>query len=104
MGFFLTNLTSTLSCLGQFLATESPLKMMKNAFYFTLKPLFVLKIFKFLSSIFGHVEKRLDLIDKVNFKIYDVTTRETNNCNTHTAQYLKNKRQSDSEIWSVNTI
>ena len=28
---------------------ESPLKMMKNAFYFILKALFVLKIFKFLS-------------------------------------------------------
>ena len=37
-----------LSDLRQFLATESPLKMMKNAFYFTLKALFVLKIFKFL--------------------------------------------------------
>ena len=38
-----------LSGLRQFLATESPLKMMKNAFYFTSKALFVLKIFKFLS-------------------------------------------------------
>ena len=28
---------------------ESPLKMMKNAFYFILRALFVLKIFKFLS-------------------------------------------------------
>ena len=28
---------------------EIPLKMMKNAFYFNLKALFVLKIFKFLS-------------------------------------------------------
>ena len=28
---------------------ESPLKMIKNAFYFILKALFVLKIFKFLS-------------------------------------------------------
>ena len=36
---------------------ESPLKMMKNAFYFILKALFVLKIFKFLSRLFGHVEK-----------------------------------------------
>ena len=51
-------------CLG---ATESPLKMMKNAFYVTLKALFVLKIFKFLSWYFGHVEKRVDLKDKVNF-------------------------------------
>ena len=38
-----------LSGLRQFLATESPLKMIKNAFYLTLKALFVLKIFKFLS-------------------------------------------------------
>ena len=38
-----------LSGLRQFLATESPLKMMKNAFYFTSKALFVLKIFKLLS-------------------------------------------------------
>ena len=32
-----------------FLANQSPLNLMKNAFHFTLKPLFVLKIFKFLS-------------------------------------------------------
>ena len=49
-----------LSDLKQFLATESPLKAMKNAFYFTLKALFLLKKFKFLSWIFGHVEKQLD--------------------------------------------
>ena len=36
---------------------ESPLKVMKNAFYFILKALFVLKIFKFLSRLFGHVGK-----------------------------------------------
>ena len=36
---------------------ESPLKKMKNAFYFIVKAYFVLKIFKFLSWIFGHVEK-----------------------------------------------
>ena len=34
-------LKGALSSLGQFLAIESPLKMMKNAFYFTLKTLFV---------------------------------------------------------------
>ena len=37
-----------LSGLRQFLVTESPLKMMKNAFRFTLKALFILKIFKLL--------------------------------------------------------
>ena len=40
-----------LSDLRQFLATESPLKMMKNAFYFTLKAFFLLKKFKFLSVL-----------------------------------------------------
>ena len=42
-------LKGALSGLRQFLATESPLKMMKNVFYFISKALFVLKIFKFLS-------------------------------------------------------
>ena len=37
------------------------LKIMKNAFYFTLKALFVLKIFKILSRLFVHVEKTAGL-------------------------------------------
>ena len=56
-----------LSSLRQFLAAESPLKMMKNAFYFMSKVLFVLKIFKFLSWLFSHVAKLLDKKDTVNF-------------------------------------
>ena len=39
------------------------------SFYFTLQALFVLKIFNFLSWHFGHVAKRLDFKDKVNFNI-----------------------------------
>ena len=42
-------LKGALLCLRQFLTTESPLKMMKNVFYFTSKAHSVLKIFKFLS-------------------------------------------------------
>ena len=49
----------TLSGLRQFLAIESPLNI-KNAFYFTLKAFFVLKIFKFFSRLFGRVAKQLD--------------------------------------------
>ena len=63
--------------------------MMKNAFYFASKALFGLNIFKFLSRLFGHVVKRLDKKDKVNFKFYDVTAWLTNNCNTHILQYLE---------------
>ena len=40
-----------------FTSMESPLKMMKNAFHFILKVLFVLEILKFLSLLFGHVGK-----------------------------------------------
>ena len=46
---FFSSIKGALLGLKQFLATESPLKMMKNAFYFTLIALFVLNIFK-LSS------------------------------------------------------
>ena len=42
-------LKDALEGLRQFLASESPIKQTKNEFYFTLKALFVLKIFKFLS-------------------------------------------------------
>ena len=40
--YFKFVLKSALSSLRQFLITESPLKMMKNTFYFTLKALLVL--------------------------------------------------------------
>ena len=43
----LGTIKGALSGLRQFLATERPLKIMENAFYFTLKALFVLKIFRF---------------------------------------------------------
>ena len=62
---------------------------MKNAFYFTSKALFILKIFKFLSWLFGHAAKRLDKKEKVNFKFYDVTAWLANNCNKHIAQYFE---------------
>ena len=47
--------------------------MTENAFNFTSKALLVLEIFKFLSSLFGHLAKGLDKKDKVYFKFYDVT-------------------------------
>ena len=42
-------LQSEVSSLRQFLLTESSSKLVKNAFYFTLKAVLDLKIFKFLS-------------------------------------------------------
>ena len=78
--------------------------MMKHAFYFMLKALFVLKISKFLTWIFGHVEKWLDKNAKDCFKIYYVADWETNNYNILIVQYLKKERQSGNEIWSVKRI
>ena len=45
---------------------ESPLNMIKNAFYFTLKALFFLKILKFLSWLFARVKiGKIGLISKL---------------------------------------
>ena len=65
---------------------------MKNAFYFTIKSVFVLKIFTFLSWLFDYVEKRLDEGIRVNFKFYYVTTWETSNGDTYCAQYHSKKK------------
>ena len=79
---------------------ESPFKMMKNAFCFILKALSVLKIFRFLSWLVGHIEKTAWLQRSVNFKVYGVTTWLTNNYNTRIVQYLTKNREPDKEIWS----
>ena len=62
---------------------------MENVFYFTSKAVFLIKIFKFLSSLFDQVAKQLDKKDKINFKFYDVTAWLTNNCYRHIVQYLE---------------
>ena len=49
-----------LTGLRQIFGNWKPFEMIENAFYFTSKAFFVLKIFKFLSWLFGHVSKRLD--------------------------------------------
>ena len=57
------------SGIGQFLRTEKLWKLMKNSPYFIiLKALFSLKIFKFLSWFFGHVEKMIWLERKTKFE------------------------------------
>ena len=62
---------------------------MKNTFHFTLKAPFVLKIFKFLSCVFGHVAKLLDKKDKIDFRFYDVTAWLINDYNTYIPLYLE---------------
>ena len=78
-----------LPVLSTFLKIESPLKVMKNAFYLTLK---LFSFFKYLNlaDVFGYAGKRLDIKKvKVSFKIYEGIYWETNYYNTHITQYLK---------------
>ena len=63
--FYVSPFKAALSGLRQFVTAESPLKVIKYAFYFTSKALFVLKIFTLSSWIFSHVAKRLDKKDKI---------------------------------------
>ena len=42
-----------------------------------------------MSWIFGFAEQQVDLKDKVNFKIYGLTTWEPSIDNAHIGQYLK---------------
>ena len=46
--YYIHHFQGTLEGLRQFLITESPLEMMKNAFYFILKAHFVLKFLSYL--------------------------------------------------------
>ena len=47
---------STLSGLRQVLATESPLKVMENALYFTSEALFILNIYVFIFTFWSCIE------------------------------------------------
>ena len=66
LGYFLNKISICEKCLPKcspskkvcvICLIESPLKMMKNAFYFISKAFFVLKKTKFLSWLFGHIGK-----------------------------------------------
>ena len=81
---------------------ERSLKMMKNAFYFILKAVFVLKIVKFFVMTFWSSREN-GFIRKLRLTARFMTWF-TNNYNTHSAQYLTKQKQPDDEIWSVNRI
>ena len=56
------------------------------------KFILILRYLKWCPDFFGHVRKRGDRKTKVNFKIYDVATRETNKYKTHISRRKSNKR------------
>ena len=70
---------------------ESPLEMMKNTFYFILKALFVLNIFKFLSRFFWSCTKN-DLIWKIRLTSTFMTSKP--GLQTIATQILPNISQS----------
>ena len=87
----------TLSCWRQFLtADENPLKMVGNASCFISKAPFLLAILKFYFPLFGHLEKRFDEKDQVNFKTWETWENLPhnlgNNQNTHISRSKGNQR------------
>ena len=75
---------------------DSPSKIMKNALYFILKAPFVLSgSLNFSSWLFGFYK------NKVNLKIFDVTTWLTNIYNTNTDQISGSKGSLTTKFWSV---
>ena len=64
-----------------------------NVFFIScfIQVLFFFNKFEFIKchQFLDHVEKRLDKIAKINFKIYDLTKWIANNYNFHIARYLK---------------
>ena len=65
-------------------------KFLKHLWWLLLlEALSVLQLLKFLSRLFDDAAKKLDNKAKVNFKVYDIATWETNNCNSYIAQNLK---------------
>ena len=73
---------------GTSFANWKPFKNDEKCFLFNLKSSFRSQDIKFLSWLFGLVEKQLDEKNKIYFKTCDVINWDTNNCNTHIAQYL----------------
>ena len=77
--------------------------MMKNAFYFILKALFVLKIFTFLSRLFRHAGKN-GLIRKI--RLTSKSTTSKSGLQTIAIHVLPNTSQSKGKqmICAINII
>ena len=82
--------------------TGSPLKVMK-IFYFILKALFILKIFKFLSRLFGHVETARS--ERQGYFQNSWRHNQVNKQLQYTYCSISHEgKQLDYETWSINRI
>ena len=68
--------------------------MMEIVFYFTLKDLFVLSMFKVLACFLVKQKNRLGQKDQINFKTYYFTIWETSKCNTLITRNIPRSRGS----------
>ena len=68
---------------------ETPFKNNEKCPLFNLESYFRPQDIQIFVFNFWSCRKQFDLKDWVNFKIYDVTTWETNNCDKHIIQYLE---------------
>ena len=75
--------------------------MLKNTFYFIVKALFVLEIFKFCPDFLDHVGNQLDKI--VILKINDVKNCQQT-ITIHIFPNISRSKGNQNEIWSVNGI
>ena len=64
-------------------------KPFKDIFISSEKLFSFLRYLQFCPNFFYYIGKQLDKKTKVNFKVYDVTNWNTNNCNKCTARCLK---------------
>ena len=62
-------------------------------FFISIKGLFILKLFKYLSLVFWSTWKMLDKKAKINFKFMAPSPWKKKYYNTHVDQYLQKKMQ-----------
>ena len=94
-------LSSSKNCFSCF--NENPLKRMKNGFYFILKALLILKIFKFWCWLFDHVKITAWLEREGHFKNlwHHILV---NSCITNVVQYLTKQRKPNNRETNCRTF
>ena len=58
----------------------------------------------FLSSLFGHVSKRLGQKNNFNFKLYELTAWLTSSCNTHISHILYVSRRKGNQTMKIGQL
>ena len=88
------NLVIQRSTLGSYTISGNWRRFKKDekCFLFLLWAFFVLKVFKLLPRLLGHIGKLIDNKAKFNFKIYDVTDWKRKQITIHIFSYISKSR------------